>query len=54
MFCHKVPHETKAEARADIKFRMTQARHFNKRYRDVKTKKLKPYECQYCRKWHVK
>lgn len=55
-FCHKVPHDSKAEAKADIKYRQTQAKHFNKRYRDVRkvTKKLKPFECPYCNKWHVR
>lgn len=54
MACNKVSYETKTEALADIKYQKAQNVYFSKRKASSrKDKKLRPYQCRNCNKWHL-
>ena len=54
MGCNKVPYESKKDALKDIKYQKAQGIRFSKRGNTArKDKKLFPYECIRCQKWHL-
>lgn len=55
MTCQKIPYETKSAALADAKALGFQRKRYSKRQGKVAKsgRKLTPYECYYCGKWHL-
>jgi hypothetical protein len=52
--CNKVPYNTKEEAKKDSKRIRAESVRFNRTLCRSKTgRKMTPYLCDFCRKWHL-
>ncbi len=50
--CYKVPYESRADALADARYIRMNTRHRSDGQTKSK-KRMKPYSCLYCNKWHL-
>lgn len=51
--CNKVTYNSKNEALKDAKLLYSNMKHFSKRKGNHPVKRMKPYECKRCGKWHL-
>lgn len=53
--CNKIPYPTRAEALADIETIRSQRIFHSNKYAKVRKsgRKMRPYECRWCGKWHL-